>query len=226
MTDHYSTFKHWFQKDDAQKVPKGSAVVVVMFRDPYAWVEAMRVKPHHSHNHIQTPEFIVPNSTKLSWRRQGYKSLEWKEFVTKPWIGKTDNNEELRGLGENKYEMQHDGSGRAYSSIIDLRRDKIINHLSVANFVGTRAFLPMRYEDLNTNGTAVLLQSIEEATGIKANCSAIMGKGPRARRRLKHITKHAELSDELIDWMNKYVDWEVESRIGYYRREVLKSKNV
>ena len=210
--------KHRFQKDDAQKVPKGSAVVVVVFRDPYAWVEAMRVEPHHSHNHIKKPEFIVPNSTNLGWRQQGYKPLQWKEFVTKPRIGKTDKKEEFKGLGKNMYEMQHDGSGRAYSSIIDLRRDKIINHLSVANFVGTRAFLPMRYEDLNANGTSVLLQSIEEATGIKANCSAIMGKGGRRRLAEKRITKHASLSDEFIDWMNKYVDWEVESRIGYYRR--------
>jgi hypothetical protein len=66
----------------------------------------------------------------------------------------------------------------------------------------------MRYEDLNANGTSGSLQSIEEATGIKANCSAIMGKGAH-RRRLKH---------EFIDWMNRFVDWEVESRIGYYRR--------
>ena len=43
---------------------------------------------------------------------------------------------------------------------------------------------------------------------------------------VKSITKHAELPDEFINWMSKYVDWEVESRIGYYRREVLKSKNV
>ncbi len=171
MTNVYSTWKHDFQEDDAHKVPKESAVV---FRDPYAWVEAMRVQPHHSHNHIKMPQFIVANSSHLSWRKQGYTPLEWKEFVTKPWIGKTDKKEELKGLGENKYEMQLDGSGRAYSSIIDLRKDKIINHLSVANFVGTRAFLPMRYEDLNANGTSVLLQSIEEATGIKANCMLVL----------------------------------------------------
>lgn len=102
--------------------------------------------------------------------------------------------------------MQPDGSGRAYSSIIDLRRDKIINHLSVANFVGTRAFLPMRYEDLNANGTSVLLRSIEEAAGLKANCSAIVGKASygKGRRHLtkKKITKHSQLPDEFIDWMN------------------------
>ena len=180
-----------------------------MFRDPYAWVEAMRVLPHHSHNHINMPKYIAKN--KKSWRRRGGKALRWKEFVTKPWLGKPERDD-IFGLGFNFYEMQPDGSGRAYSSIIDLRRDKIINHLSVANFAGTRAFLPMRYEDLNANGTSVLLRSIEEAAGLKANCSAIIGKGGRRLKMKKKFFR------KYIDWMNEYVDWEVESRIGYYRR--------
>ena len=219
MTNRYTHWKHWFQEDDPQQVPEESAVVVVMFRDPYTWVEAMREIPHHAHNHINLTQFD-PNRKGSSWRRKGGRHLEWKEFVTKPWIGKTDSKrgDGIEGLGLNKYELQYDGSGRAYSSIIDLRRDKIINHLSVANFVGTRAFLPMRYEDLNANGTSVLLRSIEEAAGLKANCSAIIGKGGR-RLKEKKITKHSKLSAEFIDWMNEFVDWEVEGRIGYYKRD-------
>ena len=216
--------KHQFQEDDVERVPENSAVVVAMFRDPYAWVEAMRVEPHHAHNHINMTQFVSNNKKGKGWKKQGGKALGWKEFVTKPWVGETGSRK-FEGLGRSSYEMQADGSGRAYSSIIDLRRDKIINHLSVANFVGTRTFLPMRYEDLNANGTSVLLRSIEEATGLKANCSAVIGKGPiigKGRRRLreKRITKHAKLPDEFIDWMNEFVDWEVESRIGYYRRVV------
>jgi len=76
----------------------------------------------------------------------------------------------------------------------------------------------MRYEDLNANGTSVLLRSIEEAAGLKANCSAIIGKGGR-RLKEKKITKHSKLSAEFIDWMNEFVDWEVEGRIGYYKRD-------
>ncbi len=187
-----------------------------MFRDPYDWVEAMRVEPHHAHSHIKMLNFIDRHKKRRSW-----DPLEWKEFVTKPWIGKA-NTDEIDGLADNFYELQWDGSGRAYSSIIDLRRDKIINHLSVADFAGTKAFLPMRYEDLNANGTSVLLESIEEAAGVKAKCSAITGKGGRRRRRLnaKPITKHAELPNEFIEWMNEFVDWEVESRIGYHSRVV------
>lgn len=201
--------KHLFQEENLIKVPENSAVVVAMFRDPYMWVEAMRILPYHAHSHVDLPQFLAKEQKK-------WQPLGWKEFVSKPWTGKMDLGNK-QGMATNFYELQHDGSGRAYSSIIDLRRDKIINHLSVSNFVGTRAFLPMRYEDLYANGTSALLRSIEEASGLKANCSAIIGKGNRQLRTIP-ITNHTSLSDEFIDWMNEFVDWEVESRIGYYRR--------
>ncbi len=51
-----------------------------------------------------------------------------------------------------------------------------MNHLSVAGFGHTRAFLPYRFEDLKANGTAALLRDVEEATGLKAKCNAVYGK--------------------------------------------------
>jgi hypothetical protein len=249
VTNTYTRYKHWFQEEDLLKVPDKSAVVVAMFRDPYNWVEAMRVEPHHAHDHLRwyQPRKHLENSWKTIAR-----PLEWKEFVTQPWIGQrgsTDKNisetqggiasaecldlysfydaapcsgndaQFIMGLGEYKYEYQHDGSERGYSSIIDLRREKILNHLSVANFRGTRAFFPFRFEDLNENGTGALIKSVEDATGMKAKCNATLGKAPR-RRRLseKRITKHRELSKDLIRWMSRYVDWEVEGKIGYSKR--------
>jgi hypothetical protein len=35
----------------------------------------------------------------------------------------------------------------------------------------------------------------------------------------KTITEHAELSDEFVEWVNNLVDWEVESRVGYSKRD-------
>jgi hypothetical protein len=107
-----------------------------------------------------------------------------------------------------------------------------MNHLSVAGFSGTRAFLPYRFEELKANGTAALLRDVEEATGLKAKCNAIYGKEKDMKghviqaqsvrhRRLseKIITKKRELSAVYIKYMNKFVDWEVEKLIGYYPRE-------
>jgi hypothetical protein len=89
----------------------------------------------------------------------------------------------------------------------------------VASFRGARAFFPYRIEDLNENGTGALIKSVEDATGLKARCNATVGKAPRRRLTKKRITEHAELSKDFIKWMNKFVDWEVESRIGYSKRE-------
>ena len=230
-------------------IPENSSVVVSMFRDPYSWVEAMRIEPHHAHDHLRWHR--PRTNSKKNWKIFAVP-MEWKEFVTRPWIGVHGSTDEsiretrggidgaecmdsysfydavpctandsqvIKGLGEYKYEYQHDGSERGYSNIVDLRRDKISNHLSVASFRGARAFFPYRFEDLNENGTGALIKSVEDATGLKARCNATVGKAPRRRLTKKRITEHAELSKDFIKWMNKFVDWEVESRIGYSKRE-------
>ena len=217
-----------------------------MFRDPYDWVEAMRVEPHHAHNHLQW--FRPYDPTKKV--KDMAKPLSWKEFVTKPWIGKRGQHDRkirnrkggianatcmdrysfrdaapcskkdspyVKGLGDYKYELQHDGSERGFSSIIDLRREKIKNMLSVANFRGTKALFPFRYEDLNFNGTSALLKSLEESTGFKAKCNATLGEGHRQIVE-KRISKHDALPGDFMRWMNRYVDWETEDQIGYSRR--------
>jgi hypothetical protein len=189
-----------------------------MFRDPYDWVWAMKERPHHGHDHI---------------------GLEWLDFVTKPWIGHRgygDKNITLSGMKDNvtcfsqfsfvevmpcsdldsskraghggyRYELFHDGSERAYSSIIDLRKAKIENHLSTSSFNATRVFLPFQYEELLFNGTEMLLSKLEKATGIKRKCKA---SEPREK------VAHKDVPQEYVKWMTKYVDWEVEARIGYF----------
>jgi len=245
---HYARVKHWFQEEVPDRVPENSAVVVAMFRDPYDWVEAMRVEPHHAHDHVDWNSTTIDYN--VGWHEQG-APMAWKDFVTKPWAGRrgpadqriaesnlrtnatcmdnyrfvdfvpcsAEDSRGVVGLGDYKYELMRDGSERAYSSVVDLRRDKILNHLSVAGFRGTRAFLPYRFEDLNTNGTGRLLREVEEATGFKPRCEAVMGKAHRrGLEEVKAVVKHGELPSDYVEWMSRYVDWEVERQIGYARR--------
>ncbi len=120
-------------------------------------------------------------------------------------------------LGEYKYEFQHDRSERGFSSIIDLRREKILNHLSVADFLGTRAFLSIRYADMDCNGLLDLVKRLEEATGYEANCNATQSMATH-RLAQQQIRGPGELPGDYIKWMDRFVDWDVESRIGYSRR--------
>lgn len=103
----------------------------------------------------------------------------------------------------------HPGSERAYPSIIDLRREKIKNHLSASRFNATRAFGAFHYEDLESNGTEQLLSFLEEATGINRKCKA----QPKGSTHKKDVPK------EYVTWMTKYVDWDMEAQIGYLPRQ-------
>jgi hypothetical protein len=117
----------------------------------------------------------------------------------------------IEGYARYMYELDHDGSGRAYPSIVDLRREKILNFLSMEKMMGVKYFHPTRYEDLYKDGTGGLLAMLEKETGKKSKCEPIEGKG---------IIKHKDVPKEFVQWMNKFVDWEVEGMVGYSKRKV------
>ena len=260
MTDTYKRFKYWFQEEDLTNVPENSAVVVAMFRNPYDWVEAMRIEPLHAIEHLRWYQPGVNGSIDIniginddraygsdgSGEYYSARPFKWKEFVTKPWIGRrgtkdivisrtnrgmnsakcmdsysfydavpcsVDDSSTVDGLGEYKYEYKRDRSERGFSSIIDLRREKILNHLSVSDFRGTRAFLSFRFEDMNDNGMVALIKSLEEATGMKARCTPALDFLAQ-----QNTTDLEELPEDYIEWMDRFVDWDVESRIGYSMR--------
>ncbi len=186
----------------------------------------MRERPHHAHDHI---------------------GMEWKDFVTKPWVGPRGPADQQKlqkakeegrqieyagclagykfdevipcseadsianeGYSTYMYELMHDGSSRAFGSIIDLRREKILNFMQVPKFHGVRAFFPERYEALNLRGTADFLRELEEVTGLKAKCEPFKGTG---------AVKHKEVDPDYVRWMNEFVDWSAEGLIGYVPRE-------
>eukprot|EP00804_Cyclotella_cryptica_P016976 CCRYP_001902-RC/>CCRYP_001902-RC protein AED:0.33 eAED:0.33 QI:0/1/0/1/1/1/2/0/345 len=221
VTPHYSRFKHWFQKEDLYRGATNSAVVVSMFRDPYDWVWAMKERPHHAHDHIGLPwlEFVTKpwighrgprdrNITLVPGMKENVTCFSQFSFVEVMPCSR-DDSPKRAGYADYKYELFVDGSERAYSSIIDLRRAKIVNHLSVAQFSGTKAFYPFRYEDLESNGTELLLSLLERATGVERKCNATE-PGREVR--------HKEVPKDYVEWMNKYGHWDVEAQIGYHRR--------
>jgi hypothetical protein len=115
----------------------------------------------------------------------------------------------IDGYARYMYELMHDGSGRAYPSIVDLRREKILNFFTMENMRGVKSFFPTRYEDLYKRGTADLLEMLERETGKKIKCEPMEGKG---------VVKHKTVPKDFVYWMNEYVDWEVEGLVGYSRR--------
>jgi hypothetical protein len=290
VTNEYTRYKHWYQEDTIPQTNNTIIVVIVLFRDPIDWIEAMRYEPHHAHDHIQFHEKQQQQQqqqkqqhpSNIYWRNIA-SPLSWKEFVTRPWIGKRgpkdilirqqldaaaaatalqNNNQSsnnslllmddiqcidnyqyvdatpcsvedvttIKGLGEYKYEYYPDKSERGYSSILQLRALKIRNHLSIINFTSVNTYLSYQFEKLKINGTQILINDIQDATGLVANCIPIYGKNSSSsrkqqqqRRQLgrKKVTEMRELSIEYIKYMNRNVNWDVERLIGYFPRNII-----
>ncbi|GKY92123.1 hypothetical protein MPSEU_000183700 [Mayamaea pseudoterrestris] len=212
-------WKHWFQEDgdySENQIGK-TALVVSQFRHPLQWVKAMHTDSYHAPEHFN-----------LTW--QEYVTKPW----TMPRFGKDididlSSNEticqykfrpsqvipclEVDALRVHKdrevfpcYEMRNDGSGQPYDSILDLRRDKIRNFLSIEHFRFITSFFAVQYEDMALRGTQRLVENIEGILGTKAQCIA---SGPQrlSRRQLPY---------KYVEYMKKHVDWETEALIGYH----------
>lgn len=194
----------------------------------------MHEQPHHAHEHLNlnwrefvtkpwrgprrlNDNFLLKNAGGLENVIEQVQSTclanyTWSEVIP----CSMDDTVLIEGYARYMYELNHDGSGMAYSSIVDLRRDKILNFLSVADMKGVKSFHPFRYEELNRGGTSTLIKALEEATGKKAKCNPYPGTG---------MVKHKKVPKAQIDWMNKNVDWETEALVGYTKRQPEESRH-
>jgi len=107
------------------------------------------------------------------------------------------------------YEMRNDGSGEPYNNILEMRSDKIRNHLSVRNYEGVADVWVLRYEDLVKKGTQQLLDRIEQKTGIQPICQAYPAQPGRVNKRLRQI------SPGFAAHVRKHLNWTTEGWIGY-----------
>jgi len=96
------------------------------------------------------------------------------------------------------------------ASLLELRRDKIYNFLSVAKFQGVKHFEAVRYEDMVQNGTSSLVFRLEKALGVSAHCQ------PTEPRPLLNRL----LTDHYLEWMYEHVDWDAEDLLGYNKQTI------
>ena len=230
VLNRYTRYKHWFQYGDRDESdtyyhPPKSSLVVSIFRDPYEWVDSMIKKPYHSPNHfdLDWKSFITKPWTIDRWygdqaiidvgtqlNATCMHRFAFDEVIPCSGLDRHMNNITRKGRRVGViYELNHDGSGRPYDSILELRRDKIKNFLNVAKYDGVASLIPVQYEYLVSKGTARLIGQIESITGLQANCKP----DPPRRARIK------DLDANFIQYMNDNVDWKVEQLIGYNKRD-------
>ena len=160
----------------------------------------MHERPHHAHSHMNLP---------------------WREFVTKPWRGPRKLNDYHLLKESGSYEAVNADMGTScvsnytWNEVIPCSTEDFTIIEGYARYMyelmqGVKSFHPTRYEDLYKLGTAGLLQMLEKETGKKAKCEPMEGKG---------VIKHKDVPKDFIEWMNQFIDWEVEGLVGYSKRK-------
>mmetsp|Transcript_38756 Transcript_38756/g.57638 ORF Transcript_38756/g.57638 Transcript_38756/m.57638 type:complete len:637 (-) Transcript_38756:345-2255(-) len=211
VKDRVSRFKHWFQVENEAKLePHGSDMhIVAQFRNPYSWVEALRQVPHHmpEHTGLDWHTFVTKQYTMPRFGRDlevGTEGpCEFQDGYT--WDEVIPCHRVMSEAFDPIYELNHDKSGSPYSSVIDLRADKIKNFLEVKDYDRVKSFRAVRYEKMVEGGTESLIRELEEATGLKAHCDPF----PSAELKKRALDK------DYVEWIKEHMDWDTERIVGY-----------
>jgi len=237
VSDRLSRYKHWFQDEERLRTSTSATssdmYVVALFRNPYAWVEAMHKRgPHHYPSHRRIGSWMsfvtkplmmartavdnaMPEEDRFASSATPAKCIEgftWNEVNpchADNYLNKKDD------LDFPMYELNHrQKDGTPYFRITDLRADKIKNFMVVKDYQRVKYFRPFQYEAMVAGGEATnqLIRELEEATGLKAAC-APLHESPIEQ-------KETKFDKEFVEWMKQNVDWEAEGLVGYRKDDV------
>lgn len=114
------------------------------------------------------------------------------------------------GASSPVYEMRRDGSGEPYASLVDMRSDKLRNHLNVAKWKWIHGHELAHFDRMaDPEYLWEFLHRIEKHVGLNATCSNI----PLPKWKTKKYNENA--TKEFMDWITDRVDWETEALVGY-----------
>lgn len=110
------------------------------------------------------------------------------------------------------YELKRDGSGDAYRNILELRADKIANHvLHLPLLFSLGGYVLVRYEDLLEKGTQFLMEQVSQVIGLQGTlpqqCKPAEPQPDRLRQRI--------VPKGLKEWIDSNMDVHTERLLGY-----------
>lgn len=158
-------------------------------------------KPHHQ----QQQQSLDDNTCQYTFHRREVVPCEFNETSGKladRWV---------RGFAP-VYELQRDGSGRAFSSILELRTEKILNFvLELPILTDLSGFLIVRYEDMMRNGTNFVLEQLRQILGLDAEAIAKCHVVPPQPERMASRPVPPEFRQYIWD----HLDTSMERLLGY-----------
>lgn len=225
--------KHFFQPILDQDL--ASSIIIVVVRNPVDWVAAMNEKPYHSPFHVKgfNGTQVIP----MDWN--DFVSQPWTMPRLPGWEARTIESDDTvcqeyfrhhevipceynqssgliaesiyRGFSP-LYELQRDGSGRPFSSIIDLRTEKLVNFvLEIPLLTNIGGFLVVRYEDILRKGTTFVLEKIQQM--LKLPNEAMTRCRPTPPQ--PDLLKARQVDDEFRKYVLDHIDPKVEKLLDY-----------
>jgi hypothetical protein len=230
--------------DDPKSMAFNETLVIVIFRNAYDWLEAMKEGPHHWSNHFKSIRHNKADGA--LWYSPNM--LPWKEFVAANMtLGATGAG--VSQLCQNAYaagtvspcvkskETYPPGVKKDYGSNLTAAPDKLpwIGHLPIyeldSNGKPFRHPLELRtakiknFLDIPNKwdlGSYMILQHEEinnEGTGsLLERVSKIVGMKPSCEADPPKRQPSKKLDDEWTKWISEHADWETEAKVGYQRR--------
>jgi hypothetical protein len=149
---------------------------IFIVRNVYDWLRSFYLTPYH----------VSPNLLNQGFLH--FISTEWKV-----------EDRPLTSVDQwNPYEQ------RPFSNVIELRKYKIMNYLSIGNYVDN--FLIVRYEDLVENREN-FISYVSEKYNIKI--------GEMNVGEIYHKKKYFDFQEIELEFINNHVDWNIEKLLGY-----------
>lgn len=202
-------------------------LVLSVHVNPYDWVERMRSVPEYTPNHVGlgwkdfvTREWSMERPARDLNMNMGnatcQANFDYNEIVScmKLTDMEAANGTTAASVMNPMYELNIDGSGQAYPSILELRRDKIHNHMGVRNWEnkGVELFKGVRYEDLTErDGVQKLLDWIASRTTLPSpECNA----GDSVLSAIG-TNNQPDGDHEYLNFVTEHAHWQMEKMLGY-----------
>jgi hypothetical protein len=228
----------WFQSEPAlESYPP--TLVVSVFLNPLDWVENMRQSPINApaHKGMNWSEFVgtawVRKRSHLDEILSGTVNANcsfgflFEEVI--PCMTERDPQSDAFPLYELHPASSLSHAGDPYSSILELRADKIRNFLTAFN--GVVDLISVRYEDLvwaedytddgsyltlPFPGFAGLLERIRDRTSLIPDVDAGWISDEDGTFKAEPLGVGAvKLDSHYVQWMTDHVDWDAEKLVGY-----------
>ncbi|KAL3822968.1 hypothetical protein ACHAXA_011683 [Cyclostephanos tholiformis] len=232
----------WFQSEPKHTIASQSQTLVVsVFLNPLDWVENMRRHPINApaHKGMDWHDFVTSPWVRkrshlddaISGTADANCSFGFSFEEVVPCKTARDPQSDSFPLYELHPASSISHAGDPYSSILELRADKIRNFLSAVAFDGVVDLISVRYEDLVWNedavddnlystlpipGIAGLLDMIRDRTSLVPDVDAGWVSDEDGTFEAEQLgVGAAKLDSHYVQWMNDHVNWEVEKLIGY-----------